>query len=592
MRQLVVFGAVGIAGLLAFSGIFENEAMYGRIHADAQGYYGYLVAAVLEGTFDWQIVIDSYSETYFNGNAADFTVETDFGRINKYYVGTAVLLLPFFLLSCLATILFGFPVDGYSMPFQAGVVVSALFYAGVGMYYLSRFLERKKIEPWIALLVSVLCLFGTQLFHYSVSEPAMSHAYSFGLFGLFLYSANDWALRGGLKRLLIMVVVLALIALIRPVNILIVLGAPFAAGGLKPLVSKIKLELDIKAGGLVIFLGLLVVSVQFIAYFLQVGRPVVWSYHGEGFDFSSPELYGFLFSFKKGLFVYTPLSLLGFLGIIFWSVRKPKEGGWLLLLLAVSVYVLSSWWNWYYGSSFGMRAMTEFMPFFAIGLAYLLQKSTTIVRTVILTVCLFFVSLNLVQSYQYQHFILHWDGMNLERYWKVFLKTARSYDGIFYRQPEPEIVDTRSFFTNIDSLGTEWGQQGVMQGIAFSGTRSTLVNNSVPYGATLGLLVTELGPPGAKKLRFSAMAWANEIKPELSVAYSYRAPDGDYAHTYIPVGHLIMEKKKWVKVEVETVLIEPQDSSHVWVVYPHNPTDVDVYLDDLNYEVTTFQQQP
>jgi hypothetical protein len=64
-----------------------------------------------------------------------FTVMTEHGRVNKYYAGTAVLMLPFFALSCLAAWLLGFPVDGYSVPFHVGHdALGALFirHRGVG----------------------------------------------------------------------------------------------------------------------------------------------------------------------------------------------------------------------------------------------------------------------------------------------------------------------------------------------------------------------------------------------------------------------------------------------------------------------------
>jgi hypothetical protein len=78
--------------------------------------------------------------------------------------------------------------------------------------------------------------------------------------------------------------------------------------------------------------------------------------------------------------------------------------------------------------------MVEFMPFFAVGLAFLLNNTTKSVRILIIAACVFFGYLNLVQCYQYQKFILHWVGMDQDRYWQIFLKTDRKYDGIFYRE--------------------------------------------------------------------------------------------------------------------------------------------------------------
>jgi hypothetical protein len=442
IRAAVILSIL-IAAILGFSGIFENEAMYGRIHADAQGYYGYLVAVVLEQSFDWEQVIHSYSDVYFNGEGADFTATGEFGRINKYYAGTALMLLPFFLLSCLAALTFGYPVDGYSAPFQAGVMIGALFYAGVGMYFLIRFLKDRGINQGSAILVAALCLFATPLFHYSISEPAMSHAYSFGLVGAFLYTTNKWLKTYSRKLLILSALSFGLIVLIRPVNGLVIMSVPFLSGGVVALFERLKAEKGLMTSLVMATIAVIgVLLVQVAAYWFQVGQPIVWSYQGEGFNFLEPELWNFLFSYKKGLFVYTPFAFIGLIGIVFYILKNPAKGAWLMVFIALTIYVLSSWWNWYYGGSLGMRAMVEYMPFFAFGLAYLFDRSNRVIQGMLGLLCTGFIALNLIQSYQYQKFILHWDGMNKERYWQVFLKTDRKYDGIFYRvadaKPAPE----------------------------------------------------------------------------------------------------------------------------------------------------------
>lgn len=599
MRNRIIIFSVFLAALLAFSGLFDNEAMYGKIHADAQGYYGYLVAVFIEQSFDWEQVIHSYADVYFDGGGADFTVTTDLGRINKYYVGTAVLMLPFFLLSCIAAWLLGYPIDGYSIPFQQGVMFGALFYSGMGMYFLARFLEDRGIRPLIAVFASVMCLFATPLFHYTISEPAMSHAYSFGLFGAFLFFVNKWFSIGGTQRLLLSVTVFALVVLVRPANGLLILSVPFISGGFIALKDRLFREPSIAR--YLAFAAVLVVAIlgiQSAMYVAQVGKALVWSYQGEGFDFSDPETVNFLISYKKGLFVYTPFAFVGLLGLIFFAIKKPKEGIWLLVFLSISVYVLSCWWNWYYGSSLGMRAMVEFMPFFAVGVALLLNDTTKSVRILIIAACLFFGYLNLVQSYQYQKFILHWVGMDQDRYWQIFLKTDRKYDGIFYREEQKAEEEkqlefaTRVVFESDLEEGTSWGNQGITTEMSVSGKRSTLVNAENPYGSTLGVNVSELGPDGDRKLRVTANVWSEDAFPKLSIAYSFRGPNGDYGHDYIGVGQFITESETWIKVETVVSLKQPVDSLDNWIVYPLNTSDMDVYLDDIKYEVLTLKSEP
>jgi hypothetical protein len=240
-----------------------------------------------------------------------------------------------------------------------------------------------------------------------------------------------------------------------------------------------------------------------------------------------------------------------------------------------------------------MRALIEYLPFFAIGLAFLLQNSGKAGKAVIVTLCLFFMSVNLVQSYQYQKFILHWDGMDQERFWTVFMKTDRKYDGIFYRQesqpqlPSDEEIQSRAVFESDFEEGTTWGNQGINTEKAYAGLRSTLINAKSNYGSTLGVPVSEMGARGDRKLLITAMVWASIAYPELTIAYSFRNDSSDYGHEYVSLGHLVAEEGKWLKVETIVPLKPAVDTSDNWIVYPYTTGKADIYLDDIRYEVIT-----
>lgn len=581
---------------LGASDLFRNMAMYGLIHADAQGYYGYLIAIFLEQSFDWQQVIDSYSTTYFDGQASDFTVESEFGSVNKYYMGTALLFLPFFLLSCLAAAFGGFPIDGYSVPFQAGALLAAIFYICVGLVFLVRFLENKGISWGVSMFVAITCYLASGLFHYSISEPLMSHAYSFFLFCAFLWTANKALEQKSLKSIIWATMIFALIVLVRPSNGLVVLSLPFIAGGGKELLQKIQSIQKLPRSVLIAAITFLViVSMQSATYFLQVGKPVVWSYQGEGFNFSEPEIMNVLFSFRKGFFVYTPWAILGAIGLFVALYKRTKEGIMLWLFLATSLYVISSWWNWYYGSSMGMRSLIEYLPFFAYGLAILLENSNKLVKGVVMILAVLSIPVNMVQAYQYNRFILHWDRMDKERFVKVFLKTDRKYEGIFYREerviylPPEENVASRV----VEFYDFEDGAENTPEEtLAYSGNNSTHLNESITFGKALHKPVSEMGPEGKKMLHLTFMVWSDQAFPNLTFGYSYRrADEQDYGHTYIPVGHGIPEEEKWVKVEEYVELGVPESEEDLWVIYPYSPHETQIYIDDIRYEIITLKPE-
>ena len=92
------------------------------------------------------------------------------------------------------------------------------------------------------------------------------------------------------------------------------------------------------------------------------------------------------------------------------------------------VYLISSWWNWYYGPSFGQRPFVEFYGLSALLIAFafrFIQKKAFKVTLIVFSVlCVF---LNLIQTFQYHSGIISsWD-MNVKKYGYTFLKTGKEY---------------------------------------------------------------------------------------------------------------------------------------------------------------------
>ena len=162
-------------------------------------------------------------------------------------------------------------------------------------------------------------------------------------------------------------------------------------------------------------------SIQLIIYKWQTGTFFVYSYGKEGFNFGSPQIANFLFSYKKGFFLYTPICLISLFG--FASIWKDKfKVITLFCFLFFVVYTLSSWWMWYYGGSFSSRVMVDFLPFYAILLGLLLQgTSKTFLRGTCFTVFFLLVLLNQIQTLQYRYYVIHWSNMDKESYWDTFL---------------------------------------------------------------------------------------------------------------------------------------------------------------------------
>jgi hypothetical protein len=81
-----------------------------------------------------------------------------------------------------------------------------------------------------------------------------------------------------------------------------------------------------------------------------------------------------LFSVHRGLFVWNPTLLLGLLGLWLLRRRDPCLLKVLLVGFAIQLYVVSSWWAWDQGKSFGGRMFIVCTPIFALGLALTLER--------------------------------------------------------------------------------------------------------------------------------------------------------------------------------------------------------------------------
>ena len=171
---------------------------------------------------------------------------------------------------------------------------------------------------------------------------------------------------------------------------------------------------------------MLIISIQLIIYKVQCGDFFVYSYQGEGFNFTDPQIFNFLFSYQKGLFVYTPIFLLPLLGL--YTLFKLSRYHFFAFVVPMSIviYVLSSWWCWFYGGSFSSRVMVvEFIPLFALLLGIALQHFKKPYRNTLLASMLVVLFVCQIQIFQYRYYEIHWAHMNKEKYWKVFLRVDK-----------------------------------------------------------------------------------------------------------------------------------------------------------------------
>lgn len=404
------------------------------ISSDGKGYYAYLPALFIYNDLQFKFVDDYENKYYHPENKVNFTIDYNHKKVNKYWLGTALLMSPFFTVAHVVATLFHLPNDGYSFIYQAMIAVAASIYLLLGLFFIRKILllySFKEIEIFLSLFAIV---FATNLFYYTVAEPSMSHVYSFFAVSAFVYFIKKYFQTYIVKYLNYAIVGLALIILIRPSNGLVIFALPFLAGDKDNLVKSFQ---SMRISKLIPALGLalLLVLLQLSYYKISTGNYFVYSYGNENFNFLHPHFIDFLFSYRRGMFLYAPLLLFSLLGFFPLFKHSRYEAIALFLFLFLMTFILSSWWMWYYGGGFGMRPVIDFYVFFALMLALLIKYSFEIkwlktISAILVVIC---VSITQIQTYQKVNFILPWDGINKEIYWEVFLKTNPAYIGKYNR---------------------------------------------------------------------------------------------------------------------------------------------------------------
>jgi hypothetical protein len=394
------------------------------IEHDVKAYYSYLPAAFIYNDLTLKFLDDNpqifdemWPVTLPNGNKM---IVTSYGM--------SLLYSPFFLLAHSYSLLDNnFEADGYSLPYSMALTFSAAFYLLLGLFFLRKLLKRY-FKEWIVALVLLAVAAGTNLAYYATYEAAMTHCYNFALITVFTWLVIKWYESPSRKKAIGVGALFGLIALVRPSNILVFFilllwdvktWNDFTA----------RLWFYIKRFDFVLIMLLfffLVWTPQFFYWKAITDHWIFYSYSTKdaSFFWGNPQIVDILFSYKKGWFVYTPIMFIAFLGI-FLLRKRMKEAFWPILIFAIlNIYVQSSWWSWWFGGAFGLRAFIDSYGIMAIPLAMVLDVASQkkFLKYVAPSVLVVLIWYNTFQLRQYTKGAIHFWWNNKEAYWENFLR--------------------------------------------------------------------------------------------------------------------------------------------------------------------------
>ena len=399
----------------------------GRVIAwDVISYYAYLPATFIYHDITLKFIDQGtdYPEMLFWPN---YTSDNQY--VIKTSMGMSYVYAPFFFFAHATIGLTDYNPSGFSPHYKYFLVIGGIIFYLTGLIFLRRILIRY-FNQLTASLTLIMIALGTNLFYYSSTEATMPHVYLFALTNIFLYITVKWYEAPGIGKSIILGILTGIISLIRPTNILIVI---------------VFILLDIHRWNdvrlrliffrkhfyhiiIIVVLTFILWIPQFLYWKTVTGHWVFFSYIGERFFFLQPQIINGLFSFRKGWLLYTPVMIFALAGIpVLWKQRK--EFFWPVLVLFMAyIYVIYSWWCWWYGGSLGSRPMIDIYGLLAIPMAAFLKWILERKQWVKLSLIALFLMLGLKGLYfniQYYYGSVHWDGMTREAYMKSFFRTKK-----------------------------------------------------------------------------------------------------------------------------------------------------------------------
>jgi len=413
--------ATALVAWAAYVAVYSGAGGDAPIHSDGYSYYVYLPATVIYKDPS----LSALADEWYGGVYPDFTGITrrpGTGRwLNPHPIGVAIMMAPFFVLSDALTWWSNLPRDGFSFYYQHGAGLAGIAYFLAGLALLQRILSRH-FSGGVVLATLVCITWGTNLFHYGVFDGTFSHAFAFFLVCAWLFYVERWWERPSRADSIMLGIVAALIVLVRHTNAILLLLLPLygiaSAGDLRARAGELWRRRQLFLIATVV--GAAGLFPQFALYRWTTGAWLTNPYgaFNVGFNWGRPQISSVLFSTEKGLFFWSPLLLLTFFGAV---VAEGWTRGLVLataVSFAIETYLVSCWWDWQFGASYGHRAFTDGFalaaPFLASAFAW--AAARPVARRVVSTLAVLTVLLSVVQMLQY------WNGImpNADTTWAQY----------------------------------------------------------------------------------------------------------------------------------------------------------------------------
>lgn len=342
--------------------VYQSSAGLNRpvIRSDGEGYYAYLRLYLIQHRLDFADLPMRLPPAVYG-----FRIHPRTGRLADIYpIGTALCMAPFFAVGHAAAVLGGWKADGWSEPYQWAILIAGICWLSIGMWAAFRVVANRTAPKPAAAAVVVMGL-GTNLLHYAIAEPSMSHIYAFGTVAVLLWLGDRFWAHATALGAAALGAACALLFSIRHYDVLL------AAVALYPVVWKSnRLVLrrywsPFLASTAIVLLPHLTVSTYYL------GAPWETTYWGLAIHWTHPRFLAMLFSVGRGWWFWNPVAALGVGGLVA-GLFHPKLRWFCaaaVFVITVTTYILACWSSETFGDGFGHRMYVDLLPLTAVGLA-------------------------------------------------------------------------------------------------------------------------------------------------------------------------------------------------------------------------------
>jgi hypothetical protein len=358
------------------------------------------------------------------------------------------------------------------------------------------------------------------------------------------------------------------------------------------------------------FVLLCIGAIQVTYWYLYSGSLIYYGYKnpGEGFEFLWPYTLKFLFSFRKGWLIYTPLMVFSLWGIyLLWKKKSPIFLS-VFLFFFVNLYVVSSWSCWWYAQSMGQRAMVQSYAVMSLPLGYALMaisKQKLWKRSLNAVVIILLVVLNLFQTWQIRHNIISKDRMTFAYYLNTFgsLEYKPEYEKLLlinrfndgaggipeYRDYKAKLLKAMDFDESDEGFAKH-----ISNSYSRSGKYSLKMDNSIVYGPYYSIPFKEITNDSYAWIRTSVWVYPVEdsINTKVLLVVSFQHKGKNYKYRAFPLKSLEdqpLAANQWNKLTFEYLTPEVRSKKDQLVVYLWNRGSEESYFDDLTIEALEEQ---